>query len=302
MPVSAALGQAAGEALNRKFFTLLSLGRIGFEGSFQQSVELAVKYGFEGVDPDPDYFAKLSDDEMKKVLDDLAAKHLRLGAGGLPVEFRQDDQTFSDGLKNLPAVAKVLQRAGVKSISTWIMPFSNDLNYLQNFRQHACRLRECAKVLLDHDQLLGLEYVGPKTLLHEGTFPFLHTLCEAKELEVAIGTHNLGFQLDSFHWFNAQETQADILSLRPRDVLTVDLNDARKVPLDQQEDSKRELPAASGVIPVKIFLQGLAIIGYAGPIQAEPFNAHLRSLPIEQACAETAAAMRKAFQVAELQS
>jgi sugar phosphate isomerase/epimerase len=122
-----------------------------------------------------------------------------------------------------------------------------------------------------------------------------------KELNVAIGTDNLGFQLDTWHWFNAQETEMDLLTLRSRDVITVDMNDAPAgLTLDTYVDSARELPATTGVISVKSFLDALVQIGYEGPVQAEPFNAALRSMPIEQACAATAAAMRKAFSTAGL--
>jgi sugar phosphate isomerase/epimerase len=290
---------APSEVPKRQFYTVLSLGRIGFRASFQQSVELAVKYGFEGVDPDPGYFSQLSDGELKKLLDDLKAKNLKFGSAGLPVEFRRDEQTFSEGLKNLPAAALVLERAGVSRVSTWILSFSDDLTYLQNFRTHAGRLRACARVLKDHGQRLGLEYVAPRTSWRSGRHPFIHTLSEMKELIVAIGTDNLGVQLDSYHWFNAEESEEDLLTLRNQDVVTVDLNDAPAgLPLDKQMDLARELPAATGVIPVKNFLDALLRIGYDGPIQAEPFNAALRALPLEPACATTAAAMKKAFEVA----
>jgi len=293
-PLFAGPGKAAATP-KRKFYVVLSLGRIGFEGSFRQSVELANQYAFEGVDPDPEYFAALSDADLKKVLEDLKARNLKLGAAGLPVEFREDEAAFNEGLRKLPAAAKVLQRAGVSRVSTWIMPCSDDLTYLQNFRQHACRLRACAQVLKDHGLRLGLEYVGPRTLWRSKRHPFLHTLSEMKELLVAMGMDNLGVQLDSFHWFNAEESEDDLRTLRSQDAITVDLNDAPQVPLDQQIDGKRELPAATGVIPVKKFLAALLEIGYDGPIQAEPFNAALRALPLEQACAATAAAMRKAL-------
>ncbi len=292
---------AAEEAPRRKFYKVLSLGRIGFEGSFQQSVELAAKYGFEGVDPDAEYFARLSDDDFEKMLDDLRAKNLKLGAADLPVEFRKDEATLNEGLKKLPAAAKVLQRAGVWRVNTWVMPMSDDLTYPQNFRQHACRLRACAQVLGDFGQHLGLEYVGPRTLWRSGRHSFLHTLSEMKELLVAIGTNNLGVQLDSYHWYNAEETEDDLLTLRSHDVITVDLNDApAEVPRDKLLDGSRELPAATGVIPVKQFLSALLKIGYDGPIQAEPFNAALRALPIDQACGATASAIRKAFAQAGL--
>jgi sugar phosphate isomerase/epimerase len=292
-------GVAPPEVPQRKFYTVLSLGALGLKGSFQQSVELAVKYGFEGVDPDFGYFSQLSDDQLKKLVDELKAKNLKLGGAGLPVDFRQDEQTFSEDLKKLPAAAGVLQAVGVTRVTTWIVSFSNDLTYLQNFREHACRLRPCAEVLWDHGQHLGLEYVGPKTSWRSGRHPFVHTLSETKELITAIGTGNLGVRVDSYHWFNAEETEADLLTLRDQDVVTVDLNDAPAgIPLDKLMDLSRELPAATGVIPVKTFLDGLLKIGYEGPVQAEPFNAALSAMPIDQACSVTAAAIKKAFSLA----
>jgi len=284
----------------RKFYTVLSLGRLGFRGTFEESVALAEQYGFEGVDPDEGLFARLSDDELKRKLDDLASKKLRLGAAGLPVEFRQDEATFNEGLKRLPDVAKTLMRAGVHRVSTWVMPASNELTYLQNFRVHACRLGECARVLADHGQHFGLEYVAPRTFWRSERHPFIHTLSEMKELLVAIGTTNLGVQLDSWHWYNAEETAADVETLKASEIITVDLNDAPRLPLDQQVDDHRELPAATGVIPIKEFLGALVEVGYDGPVQAEPFNAQLRAMRRDQAVAATAAALRKAFAAAGL--
>ena len=173
---------------------------------------------------------------------------------------------------------------------------SRNFSYLQNFRSHAYRLRACAQILKDHGQKLGLEYLGPMTLWRRERHAFIHSLNEMKELIAAIGTGNVGIQLDSWHWFTADETEADLLTLRNEDIITVDLNDAPQgIALDKQIDSARELPAVTGVIPIKAFLDALRKIGYDGPVHAEPFNAALRALPREEACAATSAAMKKAF-------
>jgi sugar phosphate isomerase/epimerase len=296
MSASAKLLARPTPASERRFYAILSLGRLGFQASFPESVELAAKHGFEGLDPDAKYFASLSDDAFHRLLDDLQKRKLKFGAAGLPVEFRKDSATFNADLKKLPAVAAVLKQAGIERVNTWIMPCSDELTYLQNFRQHGERLRLCAPILADHGQKLGLEYVSPRTLWRSQRHPFIHTMSEMKELLAAIGTKNLGIQLDSWHWFNAEETAQDILTLRGQDVITVDLNDAPiGLSLDQYRDNNRELPAATGVIPVKQFLDALVQIGYDGPIQAEPFNAALRALPVDQACALASEAMKKAF-------
>jgi len=285
------------EMPQRKFYSNLAIGLLGpFHTTVPETIDLAVKYGFEGVDPNADYFASLSDDDLKRLLDNMQAKNLKFGAANLAVDFRKDEATFSDGLKKLPDTAASLQRAGISRVSTWFAPTSNDLTYLQNFRQHAYRMRQCAQILDDHGQRLGFEYVAPRTSLRRGRYPFVHTMAEMKEFIAAVGTSNLGFRLDSWHWFNAEDTVKDLLSLHNSDVVTVDLNDAPAgLTLDDYKDGQRELPAATGVIPIKGFLDALVQIGYDGPIQAEPNNPDLRAMPMDQALTNTSAAMKKAF-------
>jgi sugar phosphate isomerase/epimerase len=281
----------------RKFYSNLAIGLLGsFHVALHDTIDLAVKYGFEGIDPNAEYFASLSDDDLKRLLDKMQQHNLKFGAAGLPTNFRMDEATFSDSLKKLPATADVLKKAGVTRVSIWFTPASNTLTYLQNFRQTAYRMRECALILADRGQRLGFEYVAPRTSRIHSKQPFIHCMAEMKELIAAIGTDNLGFRLDSWHWFNAEESDKDILSLKGSDVVTVDLNDAPTgLTLDEYNDGQRELPASTGVIPIKSFLDALARIGYDGPIQAEPNSPNLRATPMDDALTQTAAAMKKAF-------
>jgi sugar phosphate isomerase/epimerase len=120
-----------------------------------------------------------------------------------------------------------------------------------------------------------------------------------KELIAEINRPNVGFVLDSWHWYTSGESKKDLLTLRANDVISVDLNDAPSgIPVDQQIDGRRELPAATGVINVNDFLGGLEAIGYTGPVRAEPFNAAVRAMAPKQALAATMAALKKAFAVA----
>ena len=155
---------AAATSPERKFYAILSLGRLGLHATFPESLELATKHGFEGLDPDAGYLASLNDDALHRLLDELKTRNLKFGAAGFRSNSVKNSDTFNSDLKKLPSTAAVLQRAGIWRINTWILPCSDDLTYLQNFRQHAERLRLCAQVLADHGQKLGLEYVSPRTL------------------------------------------------------------------------------------------------------------------------------------------
>lgn len=119
---------------------------------------------------------------------------------------------------------------------------------------------------------------------------------ETKELITATQADNMGFVLDSWHWYCAGETKDDLLTLKNKDVVACDLNDAPAgIPVDQQVDNRRELPATTGTIDVKSFLSALVEIGYDGPIRAEPFNQPLNEMDNDAACMATSKAISKAF-------
>ena len=167
---------------------------------------------------------------------------------------------------------------------------------MANFKQHAARLREAATVLHDHGLRLGLEYVGPKTSWSTSKYPFIHTMAEMRELIAAIDRPNVGLVLDSWHWYTAHESEADLLALKGSDIICCDLNDAPAgIPIDQQKDLIRDLPCATGVIDLKTFLNALVKVGYDGPIRAEPFKAELRKMSPEKAVELTAGSMKQAF-------
>src|SRR6056297_458951 len=298
--LSVRTGRAADSSGKRQFTLSLRASSIGVKADQREAMRLAARHGFEAVTPDPGFLTKLSDTQISELTDRLNSLDLVWGAAGLPVEYRKDEATFREGLAGLPEKAAAMRAAGVTRVGTWVTPASDDLTYTQNMKQHAARLSRCARVLADHGQRFGLEYVGPQTSLISRRYPFVHTMAETKDLIAAIGIDGVGFILDSWHWYTAGETVDDLLTLTNRDVVACDLNDA---PLgrtrEQQIDNQRELPMATGVIDLAGFLGGLIEIGYDGPVRAEPFNQPLAAMDNEAACAATAEAMKSAFALAE---
>lgn len=274
----------------------LDCGAIGVKAATPETLGLAQRYGFDSITADSGWLSGLSESDLKRFLDDMKSKGIVWANSGLTVEFRKTDQEFQTGLKALPARAAALQRAGVSRVSTWILPASDTMTFLENLKQHGRRLREIAAVLGDHGCNLGLEYVGPRTSWSTRRFVFVHNMREMRELIAEINKPNVGFLIDSWHWYTAQETVADLLTLKPREIVSVDLNDAPAgLAVEQQKDNMRELPASTGVIPVGEFLNALNKIGCDAPVRCEPFNAPLRAMTQDDALKTTAAAMKKAF-------
>lgn len=274
----------------------LSCGRVGIGASQEEALELAVRNGFDSIDPDVGFLSKLTDEALADFRARMAKKNIVWAAGGVPVEFRKDEKAFVDSMKGVADYAATLQRAGVTRAGTWLMPGSNEHTHRAFGKMHAERLRAIADVFGEHGLFMGLEYVGPKTMWSSFRFPWVHTMVETAELLEDIGRPNVGYILDSWHWYHAQESGDDIRSLKASQIAAVDLNDAPAgVERDAMPDTVRELPCATGVIPLKEFMTALADIGYDGPVRAEPFNADLNALDSEAAAQKTAEAMRAAW-------
>jgi sugar phosphate isomerase/epimerase len=281
LPLPLLRAQAGG----RRMKVALTPGSIGVSVQSQQELnELAHRHRFEAVEPRSEELTAMSPGQLESVLADL------------PVDFRGADETFREGLKGLPRLAAGLQRAGVTRVGTWLMPNNQTLTYRQYFQQTTIRLREVATILKDHGMRLGLEYVGTQHLLVGGRYPFVHTLAETRELIAEIGTGNVGLVLDTWHWWTAGDTEADLASLTNADVVSVDLNDAPVgIEKAQQRDNRRELPLATGVIDIAPFVTALHRIGYDGPVRPEPFNQAVNAMNNDDACSVSSAALHKAL-------
>ncbi len=285
-------------------FKNLSPGAIGIHTDLAGALALASAHGFEGVE--------FSITEAA----DLAARHgidhvrgLFAEAGvipsnfGFPVDFRKDEATWRAGLEALPRLAKVAQELGATRTATWILPFSDELPFAENFRQHIERLRPAAQILADHGIRLGLEFVGPATTRAGHRYGFLHSLDGMLALCAAIGTDNLGLLLDSYHWHTSHGNLDDLAKLSNADVVVVHVNDALPgVPVDELQDLVRALPCETGVINLVGFMQALARMGYDGPVIVEPFSQRVREMPPDEAARATAASLHRLWKTAGIES
>lgn len=273
----------------------LDPGAIGVRLPFEECARLAADAGFKGISINVASAVR----EAEAVRCVLEVNKLSPGAWGLPVEFRQEEDTYREGLGRLSELAKAAKQVGAVRCSTYILPFSEGLPFAENFELHRTRLRACAEVLAEHGCRLGLEFVGPKTLREGREHEFVHTQEGMLELCEAIGTGNVGLLLDCFHWYTSHAGTEDIRKLSDALVVDVHVNDGRpgRGP-DEQIDNERALPGETGVIDVVGFLQGLKAIGYTGPVTPEPFSKRVRAMAAEEAVRATGEAVQKVWREA----
>ena len=274
-------------------FKSLSCSNIGVRASLAESLALAQKYGFEGVDFNISEATNLAKQEgVDSVHRMFSESGVRPGSFSLPLDFRKDTAAWRSGMDALPGRAKVAADLGATASSTWLLPASDELSFAENMRWHIKRLRPAARILADNGIRLGLEFVGPATQRAGHHFNFVYSLDGMLGLCYAIGGDNVGLLLDAYHWYTSHGILDDLAKLSTSDVVVVHVNDALPgIPIDELPDTQRTLPGETGVIDLVGFMQALAGIGYDGPVIIEPFSQRLREMPPDGAVQATKVAL-----------
>ena len=282
-------------------FKSLNLGALSLDLPFEEGLRLAREHGFAALDLPPSVLTGADMPSAAALRARYASAAVRPGGWALPIDFRRDEEAFRRDLADLPRQAALAGEMSAPWCFTWILPYSDELDYAANMERHAARLRQAARILAEHGCRLALEFVGPATLRAGRRYPFIRTIAETQELVARIDVPGTGLLLDCWHWYTSHASLVDIGSLSEEAVVYVHVNDAPQgLEVDAQIDNQRLLPGDSGVIDVPGFLRALAGIGYDGPVVVEPFNAALVALAPEARAAAVAASLARAWAEAGL--
>lgn len=277
----------------------LTRAGIGPVGDVEAFAILAHEYGFDAIDCGGRELQNLIQgkgiDGAKGFLD---SHDIVIGSIGLPVEWRQSEEMFLEGLMGLAAEANAAAALGCTSCCTYVLP-STDLNPAEFMATATRRLRLCAQVLGAYGVRLGLEYVGPHHLRKMGKYPFIWNLPGTLEWIEAIREPNVGLNLDSIHWYTTSNDPAEILSLNKDQVVHVHINDVPDVPIAEVLDNGRIFPG-EGVINLSGFLRALDAIGYAGAVSQEVLTKEPFDAPPEELLQRSADGINKVLSAAGL--
>ncbi len=283
-------------------YKTLSPGAIGIRGlSLADSIALAARTGFDGLDFNIVQAAQLADDiGVAGVKALFEGAGIRYGAWGLPVRWQSDD--WEADLAQLPRYAALAAELGADRSSTWCPPSSDQRDFDENFDWHVARFQPIAATLAEHGIRFGIEFIGPQTLRPAHKHAFIFDMAGMLALAARLGTGNVGLLLDAWHLYTSGGAVADLDKISNADIVNVHVNDAPlNLQMHEYIDNDRRLPLETGVLPLRAFMQKLAQLGYDGPVTPEPFSARLNALDDDlQAAQITAESMNRLWGLAGL--
>jgi sugar phosphate isomerase/epimerase len=276
---------------------------LGVSGHQSEIMELALTFGFTGIDLNMAEFAtrvRLKGMAYARRLLDSAK--LRVGTFTLPLEWDTDDETFQQELKKLPEYADCAAELGCTRCVAMLMPAGDQRPYHENFEFHRHRFQDICAALKPSGVRLAAGFQAAEYLRRNLAFQFIHDLDALMLLLNMVAAPNLGLLLDIWDIVACGGTLESVRKLPQHQIVAVQVADMPAgVPVTDLDDKSRLLPGGeNGRVDVAAFLAMLKEMGYDGPVTVKPSRNAFQSRRRDVIVKQTAEALDRVWRAAGL--
>lgn len=286
-------------------FKNLSASALGVSGHQSEIIELALTFGFQGIDVDISEFAtrvRLHGVAHAKRL--LESARLRPGPFPLPVDLEADDATFTKQMGKLSELVPIASQAGCTRCVTTLAPASDTRPYHENFEFHRQRLQAVTAILGPAGIRLGVGFRAAEYLRKGKTFQFIHDLDALTLLASMAGAAHVGILLDIWELIVGGASVDSIRKLQPSQLVAVQVANApADVAIVDLNEETRLLPGVeNGRIDMAAVLSALADLKYDGPVTPAPSRGLFKTTRRDLVVKEVGESLTKAWKAAGLQT
>lgn len=257
-------------------FKNLAAKALDLSATQSETIELALSYGFKGIDLDiVDFAGEVKAYGLPKARRLLDSAKLKVGTFTLPIEW-QREAGFEAELKKLADLAGLAASLGARRAVTLVAPANDERPYHQNFEFYGRRLTELGRALEPHNLKLGVGFDTSVAARQGKSFEFIRDLDALLVLLSTAHAANIGLWLDVWQvWASGASLDEMRGKLVKGQVVAVSLSDGDSSLPDRSDPQSRRLPGETGVIDAVALLSTLAEISYDGPVTAVPGPANL---------------------------
>jgi sugar phosphate isomerase/epimerase len=265
-------------------FRNLSTEGLGVSGRQSEIIELALSFGFKGIDLDlPDFQQQVQLHGMARARRLLDSAKLKFGTFRLPLVWDDTDDVYQQGIHSLAETLKLAADLGATRAITSLAPANDARPYHENFEFHRRRLTELGEALAPHGMRLGVELAAPAVPRKDRAYQFIHTLDALAMLISMIRPVNVGVVLDPWQIRAGGGTIDDAQKIGGRRIVAVYLSDA---PVDvaptDLKDEQRLMLGETGAIDSAAILARLAEWGFDGPVTPRAHRTPLAGMRRDQ--------------------
>jgi len=286
-------------------FKNLSPSAIGISGHQSEIIELALTFGFGGLELDMAEFAgrvKLHGMSYARRLIDSA--NIQVGTFPLPVDWETEDADFQKQLEALAEIAALAAEIGCTRCLAMLPAGGDRLPYHENFEFHKERFTAICKALEPSGIHLGVGFHAAEYLRKDKEFQFIHDMDALSLLINMVGAPNLGILLDVWDLVVGGGSIESIGGMSPQQIVAVQVAELpQDVAVADLDKDSRLLPVVeNGRIDIAAVLGSLKDIGYEGPVAVAPSQGIFRTRRRDMIARQVAEALDAPWRAAGLPS
>ena len=257
----------------------LSAIGLGISGRQSELIELALSYGFRGLDIDMERMVKQAQrnsvEFAARFIESAAsfANGFSIGGWDVGIDWEADDAAYQQALSGLDEIVEIAAKVNGDRCFTTIAPASDSLPYHENFERLRGRISQVAAVLAKENIRLGLDF-QPAPKAREGkAHEFIHDFEGLTTLCTTVGESNVGIVLDTWNWFVGGGGKDQLASLTNDQIVAVRVADVPgDVDIATIEPRQRTLPSDDGLVDCIGVLKLLLEKEYEGPVTPYPYS------------------------------
>jgi sugar phosphate isomerase/epimerase len=254
-------------------FKILNTRGLGVGGKQNELIELALTFGFQGVEVDmvdlvgrhdamgkefACQFLKAAKSPASEGDANSGGKHLTIGTFRLPFELSGTNEEFAASIEKTDTIIDLASELGAERCYVEIAPNCEHFSFQECFENHQQRLQELSEKFAASGIKIGLALQTSKSEPADGTFKFVQTAEELLTLVKAVGQDNVGVCVDTWEWALGGGTvdqlkeagfdkvtevrYADVKADADRDNIKV--SDRTALPADQADSLSAQVAAA----------------------------------------------------------
>ncbi len=249
-------------------FKNLNCDLLGISGRQSEIIELALTYGFAGIDIDIVDFAKRCNrGSFESAYRFISSAKLRVGGFETPIDLDADDTAYAANAALLHGVAEIAKRCEAGAAILNVPAETDRLPYPEYFEVIRRRIDEISGIFAKEEMRVALAFSAEEPDKKAKQFKFIRDV--EGFMALLKSCPSVGFVLDSWNWYCGRGTEDHLDAIGVDRVQAVRIGDCVEgVAAEAATDSDCLLPGSTGVIDNVSYLRKLSTAGLAVPVSA----------------------------------
>jgi sugar phosphate isomerase/epimerase len=268
------------QRITQRMYKSLNPAALGISGRQSELIELAMTYGFKGLDIDLRDLVK----RTKRSDFEHAARYLnsaKLGVSGyeVPVDLDSDEEAFQKSIAELAETIETGAKVNALNGNLRLPAGTDRLPYHEYFEVLRKRVSQIGDVMAEQNAKIGLYFSAAKELRADKQFGFVSNTEGFLAFFNSLNHSAVGILVDTWSWTVGGGSVENLQSVAKDKIFSIRLADAATdLTAENASIKSRLMPGEDKLVQNTEIVQYLASIGYKGPVAAAGHQSNLSGM------------------------